>query len=131
MADSKFFPEVTQKQVTETGVLAAVLCTGIGLYQENYLWFKIAFGAGLITLLWPILIYPVARVWFAIGQVLSRISSAVLLTLLFVFIVIPMAALKQWFGKDTLQLRKFKKNKDSVFINRNHTFTPADIQYPF
>ncbi len=131
MAKRNFFPEVTNKQVLETGVLLVLICLLLGLYLDSKLWFKVALAATLIILLLPRLFYPVAVGWFALGQVLSRISSLVLLTILFVLLVIPIALLKQLFGKDTLQLKQFKKSKKSVFVNRNHTFTASDIQYPF
>ena len=131
MVHLKIFPEVTPKQVLQTGVLVVAICIALGLYLDNYWWFKIALGAALLCLLLPWLFYPLAVAWFALGQALSSVSSVVLLTLLFVVIVIPVALLKQWFGKDALQLKKFKKNNSSVFIDRNHTFTEFDIQYPF
>ncbi|QMU29054.1 SxtJ family membrane protein [Adhaeribacter radiodurans] len=127
----KIFPEVTKKQVVETGVLLVAVFLLVGLYQHKYFWFQLALVGSVLILLVPPIFYPLARIWFALGQVLNRISSVVLLTLLFIVIVIPIATLKRIFGKDTLQLRKFKKDKESVFIERNHTFTLSDIQYPF
>ena len=104
MAQGKFFPEVTKKQVMETGILIILICIIMGLYHQNFLWFKIALGTTLLTLLAPRIFYPVAVVWFAFGQVISRISSVALLTLLFVLLVIPIALLKRLFGKDSPKL---------------------------
>ena len=42
-----------------------------------------------------------------------------------------MGLFRRLVGKDTLQLRRFGRDRTSVFRNREHLFTSADIEQPF
>ena len=135
MAMAKFFPKVSPRQTLETGLIVTLGCL-IGSQLPSLAWMKDALiGAALVntvlSLVIPRLYYPLAVVWFGLGSALGRVTSGVLLTLLFVLLVVPVAALKRLFGRDTLRLRAFKKRGDSVFVVRNHVYRDSDLQHPF
>jgi len=57
--------------------------------------------------------------------------SKVILTVVFIFILIPVGFVRKISGKDNLKLNQFKKSDKSVFITRDHTFTSEDIINPY
>jgi hypothetical protein len=85
----------------------------------------------LVTMTIPSVLWPAAIVWFKLSHVLSYISSRVILTLIFIFLVIPVGLIRQWIGIDRLMLKKFKKSKESVFVTRNLEYSLEDLRNPF
>lgn len=131
MTYSNLIPTIQKKQVIETGLLVVAICLLVGLYRDQSIWYRAALVVTGLTLLIPWLFYPLAVGWFGLGNALSRITSTVLLVVLFVGLVIPMAWIRKAMGKDALRTKSFKKGNDSVFIDRLHTFLASDLQYPF
>jgi hypothetical protein len=124
-------PQVTPKQVTETGLLAVLLCLGWGLYQGQWGWCRVALILGSLLLVAPRVYYPLAVGWFALGRALGWVTTTVLLTVLFGLLVIPVAFLRRRLGRDPMRLGSFGQGTDSVFVVRNHHYTTADLQHPF
>jgi len=131
MKPSSLLPAVTQKQVYETGLLVVLVCLAYGWYGHPDFGPRGAAGAALLLLLAPKAYYPLAVAWFALGKALGTVVPAVLLTVLFAVLVVPVALLKRLRGHDELLLRKFKRGDESVMTHRNHTFTQDDLRYPF
>ncbi|MFT4032166.1 MAG: SxtJ family membrane protein [Siphonobacter sp.] len=123
---------ITKRQLSEIGLISIGLCLIFICTQSSvFPWVWIGLTATLITLLIPKALYPIAWLWFRLGDWLAGITSTIVLTVVFVVFVIPVAYLKKWFGQDSLQLNRFKKGTASVFRSRNHTFTQSDLKYPF
>ena len=131
MTHPKGILTIRKRQVVETGLLIVAVCLLMGLYRDQSIWYKAALAGTGLTLLVPWVFYPLAVVWFALGNALNKVTSTVLLTLLFVGLVIPMAWIRKALGKDSLRNKGFKKGTGSVFIDRPHTFESADLRYPF
>ncbi len=131
MKPASLLPPVTQKQLYETGLLAVLACLAAGWYGYPGIATKGAAGAALLLLLAPKAYYPLAVAWFALGNALGRVVPAVLLTVLFGVLVVPVALFKRLRGHDELRLRQFKRGDESVMVPRNHTFTQDDLRYPF
>ena len=85
---------------------------------------------GLVLLI-PNFFRPLAFLWFGLSKVLGTISTRILLTLTFFLMVLPIGFLRKRLGKDSLQLKKFKTSKKSVFIVREHTFDADDLKNTF
>ena len=115
----------------ETGILLAIVFVLYGWYAED--WSFVIGGAGIsfIALILPVLFKPLAIVWFGLAKILSFITSNILLSLLFFLLVTPVGMIRKMLGKDTLQLKDFKKSSNSVLIDRNHTFNSSDLKNPF
>ncbi|MGC5271447.1 SxtJ family membrane protein, partial [Salmonella enterica] len=85
-------------------------------------------GAGLIViagLLSPFLLEKITGVWMWIGEKMGAVMSRVILSVVFVFFLTPVAMLYRLFG------RKKEQDGDSFFVERNHTFTAADLEKVF
>ena len=123
---------VSKKQCVETGILASMLFLVLFLfYRVETLFIWTSLGILFLNLLVPTVFYPFAYLWFGLAKVLGFVSTKVLLTIAFVFIVIPVGLMRRWLGKDNLHLKQFKKNSKSVFIEREHLYNPEDLKNTF
>ena len=127
-----FIPKVvTRDQAKDTGMAAVLICLLIGLFGNRQFFFQIAIVVLLLTMIWPRALHPAAKLWFGLSHLLGTIMSKVLLSVLFFTLVTPMGVVRRLIGRDSLQLRKWKQDRSSVFKVREHTFTHNDIQHPY
>lgn len=86
--------------------IVAVVTTGIGLFS-NYLTDKVSRG------------------WWKFAHILGAINGKILLSLIFFLILTPLALFKKILGKPSVKL---KKEKSTMYTQRNHTFVKADLE---
>jgi len=79
----------------------------------------------------PNLFYPFSILWYNLSDVLGNIISKIILSIIYIAFVLPVGAIRKMMGNDSLMLKKFKKNKVSVFKVRQYTFTKKDLLNPF
>lgn len=123
--------KLTRRQYMETGILLALVCIFFGWYKDYW---PIIIAAGailLISLILPVIFKPLAFLWFGLAYILSLITSNILLSILFFFLVTSVGLFRRLLGKDSLKLKEFKKSADSVLVERDHTFRASDIKNPF
>ena len=70
-------------------------------------------------------------VWFGLSKLLGKISTGILLGVVFFVIVIPVALFRNMLRLDGLKLKQFKKSKDSVLVIREHTYADSDLLHTF
>lgn len=83
---------------------------------------------GILSLLVPAVAAGIHRGWTRLSMLLGGISGRVLLTVIYVFILLPLCFFARLTGKLTLRL---KPGGDSYFKLRNHTYTKEDLTYPW
>ena len=127
----KIFKRVGSRQCMEFGQVLVLVCIGLGLYHKNFHFAVAAFWAMLITILIPRIFFPFAVIWFGIAEVLNKISSWLVLHLVFFILVVPVGMVRKWSGKDTMKLKQFKKSRLSVMITRDHLYEAADLKNTF
>ena len=127
----KFSAKITKKQCMEFGQVATLAILIFALHYKNDHWVVAAFVLILITIILPIIFYPLAIVWFGLSELLSIVSPAIILTIIFFLIVTPVGLIRRLLGKDSMQLKQFKKDKRSVMIDRNHLYTESDFLHTF
>jgi len=71
-----------------------------------------------VAVLRPRLLGPANRLWLAFGLLLHRVTSPLILGLLFFLVFTPMGLLMRAFGKDPLRLRR-DISVPSYWIHRN------------
>jgi len=127
-----FFPgTVTTDQSKDTGMAMVLVCLLIGFLGEKAFFYKISIPILIITMIRPSLFRPLAKIWIGLSFLLGAVVSRIVLSIIFFFIVTPIGVLRRFAGIDTLQLKKWKKDSSSVFMIRNHIFTPKDIDKPY
>ena len=101
------------------------------LWLGGGIYLKIAVGTLIVDMIAPSLFKPLAYIWFGFAHIMGTIVSKVLLFLVFIILVVPVGLIRKMLGKDNLQLKKWGKGSDSVFVTRDHAFTAGDIEKPF
>jgi predicted PurR-regulated permease PerM len=72
-------------------------------------------------LLWPLLLKSIHKVWSAFFSFIGRISSTILLFLVFFLFLTPIALLKKIFTK------KPSSDTENNYVKRDHIFTPENL----
>lgn len=85
----------------------------------------------VVAMTYPLIFQPFARFWFALSTALGTVVSKIILTVLFFVIVLPIGLIRRALGKDAMQMKSWKKGKESVFRTRQHKFTAKDLEHPF
>jgi Saxitoxin biosynthesis operon protein SxtJ len=121
----------TPDQARDTGMALVLLCLLIVQFKHAYKLVPVAIILLIITMAWPRAFKPLAGLWFGLSHVLGTVMSKVILTLVFFIIVTPIGLLRRLMGKDSLQLKKFKKDRDSVFLVRAKLVDKKDLHKPY
>lgn len=121
----------TKKEHTDSGLALLLLTLIAGLWFKKDLALQFAIPEVLIVLIAPVLFYPFTFLWLNFSEIMGRLMSKIILTVVFFAIVWPVALIRQIMGKDTLQLKSFRKDTKSVFTERNHTWTKVDLTTPY
>ena len=125
------WPEITRRQAVETGMAFVLLALLAGILTEKMVFYPVATGLLLINMTFPDLYKPLAMVWLGLAQLLSIISSNIILTLLFALLVVPVGIGRRWRGYDPLLLKGFRRDTSSVMKVREHWFTATDLKKPY
>ncbi len=94
-------------------------------------WYPVAVGILLVTMTFPVAWKPAAVVWFGLAELLSVVSSRIILTLLFGLLIVPVGAWRRWRGHDPLGLRTFRKSQFSTLKVRERTWSATDLDKPY
>ena len=122
---------ITKKQCIETGLVMVLIALVSGMMLDRQIFQAISIGLAIVILLFPMVLYPVAIVWFGFSKLLGTVTSRVLLYLIFFLIVTPVAMIRRIAGKDSLRLKDFKKGNSTAFIIRAHKYRPEDLMHHF
>lgn len=113
-----------------TTILVLVLACGVvyWFFGKN-IYFLVA--AGLLTaigLLLPGLAEKIHWAWMKFGEAVGFVMSKVILTIVFVFFLVPVAMVAGLFRKKTVAL---KSNAKSYFRERNFTYNKESLENPW
>ena len=105
------------------GFVFAVVFALIGcwpfLYWEPPRWWALAIAAafGLIALIRPQILHPLNRLWLALGRLLHKVVSPLVMGLIFFATVTPTGWIMRLLGKDVLSLKR-RPDLKSYWIKR-------------
>lgn len=129
---NRILPEtVTREQAIDTGMAMVLICLLVWYFSHSEKFILLSIGLLLINMIIPQIYKPVAKLWLGLSTLLGTVMSKILLTILFYTIVTPIGFLRRITGNDTLQVRKWQKDKTSVFQVRDHTYQKGDIDKPY
>ena len=127
-----FIPQlITTDQSKDTGMAMVLICLLIAFFAGKQSFYGLAILLVLINMMWPNVFSPVAKIWLGFSHILGSVMSRIILSIIFLVIVLPVGFVRRIIGKDTLQLKKWKKDHASVFKTREHEFTSEDIKHPY
>jgi len=82
----------------------------------------------LLSFVAPAIVTPLADGWSFIGKTIGRITTPILLTIVFVVIVTPLGLLLRLFGSDPLRLKRDPKAPSYWIERKQRTFSPEDFE---
>jgi len=126
-----FTKNISKEQARDTGMAAVLILLLLGYFLRNDSYYKISIIVLIIDMIIPTVFAPAAVIWLGLSKVIGKITSKIILTLIFFLVVLPIGFFRKKIGKDSLQLKKFKKGTDSVFVERNHLYTFEDLEKPY
>jgi hypothetical protein len=121
----------TPEQAKDTGMAMVLICLLLGYFGKFPKFLPVTIVLLLITMAWPNAFRPLAGLWFGLSHLLGTVVSKVILTVLFFVVVTPIGLIRRWSGADALQLKKWKKGNDSVFVTREGGVQPKDLMNPY
>ena len=122
---------ITHRQTVDTGMALTLVSLLLGLFTHWEGWYPLAVGVLLVTMTFPVVWKPAAVVWFGLAELLSAVSSRIILTLLFGLLVVPVGVWRRWRGRDPLGLRAFEQDQNTMLKNKAHTWSAADLDKPY
>lgn len=128
---SLFKRNITKDQSRDTGMAMVLifLIAAASRKKEGYLF--VAMALHVVNMIVPQVYKPLGYLWFGLSDLLSMVVSKIMLSIVFFGVVTPIAILRRLSGKDSLKLRAFKGGKDSVMVERNHSFIGKDLESPY
>ena len=128
---SLFKRNITKDQSRDTGMAMVLifLIAAASRKKEGYLF--VAMALHVVNMIVPQVYKPLGYLWFGLSDLLSTVVSKIMLSIVFFGVVTPIAILRRLSGKDSLKLRAFKGGKDSVMVERNHSFVGRDLESPY
>jgi hypothetical protein len=106
-------------------LLVAVLIVLYGIFKKEVL-LIMALLVGILSRLFPSIRDMISHLWMKLAESLAFLHSRLLLTLIFYFVLTPLALLYRLSGKDPMQ-RKKRPEASSYFIDRHHTYGQQDF----
>jgi len=122
---------ISKEQAKDSGMALVLILLIIGLVIEKNIFYYLAAGFLLVNMIIPLFFRPFAWLWLGFSTLLGAVTSKIILLLIYLAIVLPVALIRRWMGKDSLSLRKFKKDDGSVFIHRDHVYRSEDLERLF
>jgi hypothetical protein len=93
-----------------------------GLAQNGFLGLSVVFFA--LALMMPTLLAPLNRAWFALGLLMGKVVSPLVLGAMFFLLITPLAVVLRLFGRDELRLKK--RQVQSYWVDRAVEQSPAE-----
>lgn len=121
----------TPEQAKDTGMAMVLICLLLGYFGKFPKFLGVSIVVLLLTMAWPKAFKPLAGLWFGLSHVMGQVVSKIILTLAFFLIVTPIGLIRRWMGADSLQLKKWKKGRASVFVERQGAIQDKDLLNPY
>ena len=123
--------KISRKQAVDTGMAMVLLCLLAGFFLKKEYFVLSAMVLLVVNMVIPDVYRPLAVIWLSISEILGLIVSKIILSVLFFVIVTPVGIIRKLMKKDTLTLKKWKKDRSSVFIVRNRDRNPFNLEKPY
>jgi hypothetical protein len=124
-------PDISKEQTKEFGILIVLVTSVLALYSGKNNLLVVVSILALLTLLCPVIFYPFAVIWFGFSKWMGKISTGILLGVVFFIIVIPVGLIRKMMQLDALKIKQFKKTTGTVMINREHIYEGSDLLHTF
>ena len=103
----------------------SILLFFYSFYKMTLLFLLISFLFLLLALLKPSLLYYLNYSWMLFGYLLSKITSPIIIGLIFYFLITPVGIFRRLIGSDELKIKN-KQNETMWIENKRDTFNFND-----
>jgi len=114
-----------RKKTLETRLVLTTVFLLVYLITKNDLFLYLSLAFGITGIFIKPLAKYIAVAWFKLADVLNYIFSRIILGILFFVVLFPVSVLYKITNKDKLRL---KKSKSSIWVDRNHCYSSADLE---
>jgi hypothetical protein len=76
----------------------------------------------------PAIVSPLAEAWADPGHLLGRVTTPIVLAIVFAAVVVPLGLFMRALGKDVLKLRRDASASTYWVERKRRTFEPADFE---
>jgi hypothetical protein len=121
----------TPEQAKDTGLAMVLICLLLGYFGKFPKFLGVSIVLLLLTMAVPKVFKPLAGLWFGLSHVMGQIVSKIVLTLIFFLVVTPVGLIRRLIGADSLQLKKWKTGRASVFVERQGAIQDKDLLNPY
>jgi hypothetical protein len=121
----------TPEQAKDTGMAMVLICLLLGYFGKFPKFLGVSIALLLLTMTWPKVFRPLAGLWFGLSHLMGQVVSKIVLTVIFFVVVTPVGLIRRLMGADSLQLKKWKKGTDSVFVERQGAIQDKDLLNPY
>lgn len=118
---------ISPLQCRDTCLALTLLLLIIFIFSNKIIFCYLAMAMLLMGMIFPNSMKPLAKLWYGLAEILGSVVSKIILVLVFVLVVIPVAAIRQLMGKDAMLLKQWKQSKSSCFVVRNHSYKSEDL----
>ncbi len=123
--------KITVEKCKDSGLALVLICLICYQVWKLPALIMLAIVFLIIAMTYPPVFKPFARLWFALSMALGTVVSKIILSILFFVLVFPVGLLRRALGKDSMQLKSWKKGEGSVFRMREHRFEAKDLEHPY
>jgi hypothetical protein len=126
-----FKRKISKDQSRDTGMAMVLLVLILAAARKREGLILLAMVLHVLNMIVPQVYRPIAVIWLGVSDLLGAVVSKLLLSIIFFAVVTPIAIVRRMLRKDPLKLRAFKAGKESVMVERNHTFVGGDLERPY
>lgn len=123
--------QITVLQERDSCLALAFLLLIIWCYTGQSLFAYITMAALFIGMICPKAMRPFAAVWYGFASLAGKVSSAILLSAVWFFLVTPVGIVRRVLRRDPLLFKQWKKGGQSCFITREHAYRANDLKHPY
>ena len=137
MSTQHTIPDIDPKGLRQfaftMGIIISLLFGLILPFIFDYSLPKWPWIVALVFVIWglvaPKTIKPIYQIWMRFGLIMSKITTPIILGILFFLIMTPMGIVMRMFRHDPMA-RKFDKTKDTYRVMRDQSIN-SDIEKPY
>ena len=118
-------------QSHDTGLALVLIILLFAYFSKRLQLVPLAIIILFLSMIYPNIFRPLSKLWFGLSYLMGTIMAKVIMSIIFFILVTPIGTLRRIIGYDPLQLRKWKKNNDSVFRVRDKVMKSKDLEYPY
>ena len=115
----------------DSGLALVLIILITVLYTKIYVLIIPACIVLVLAMTIPVIFRPFSLIWFGLSDCIGKISSNIILSLLFLSIIFPVSIIRRLFKIDSLQLKLWGNGSETAFREKSHQYERSDLETPY